>query len=71
MNSTNDLTFIIKRYAGLWVALNYNLSTVISSGKSAKTVYEEAKIKGLKEPVLFKVPMKNIVYFGSGWLTNF
>lgn len=60
-----DLTQIYLEYKGLWVALNGSLKKVISSGKDAKKVYDKAIKKGYKEPVMFKVPTKNISYIGS------
>jgi len=59
---------IYKKYKGLWVALESNETTVISSGKTAKQAWEAAKKKGFKEPILHRVPTKIIAYVGSGWL---
>ncbi len=59
-----DLTKVYKKYKGQWVALDDNLLKVITSSYSAKKTYQEAIKKGYKEPTLFKVPAKNIPYFG-------
>lgn len=65
-----NLTNIYKRYKGLWVALNKPLARVLSSGRDAKEVYNQTTRKGYKEPVMFKVPTKNISYIGSFSLIN-
>lgn len=57
----NDL-FI--HYKGLWVALEQEQKSVVSSGKNAKQVYEEAKKKGIEIPTLVKVPTKFLPYVG-------
>jgi hypothetical protein len=44
-------------YKGLWIALNKDEKSVASSGKDAKKVFEEAQKKGVKVPILYKVPM--------------
>lgn len=59
-----DLTKIYEEYKGLWVALDEKLHTVISSGKNIEKVYKKAFQEGYKNPTLFKVPQKNIPYFG-------
>ena len=45
----------LQEYEGLWVCLCED--EVVSSGKNAKAVYEEAKRK-CKKPVIFQVPTK-------------
>lgn len=60
----NNLTKIYKNYKGLWVTLDSKLSKVISSNNNAKKAYSQAIKKGYKEPTLFKVPEKNLPYFG-------
>jgi hypothetical protein len=58
-----DLSKIFEQFKGLWVALTEK-DTVISANKSAKKAYEEAKKKGYKDPILFKVPMSDLPYIG-------
>lgn len=53
-----------KNYKGLWVALKKDEETVVSSGKNAKKVYEEAQKKGVKLPILYKVPVTSGFYVG-------
>jgi len=55
---------LIKRFGGKWVALKPNTQQVLSSGRNAKKVYEEAQKKGVNIPTLFKVPIKYIPYIG-------
>lgn len=61
---TIDLTNIYKKYRGLWVALDSNLKSVISSDKDAAKTYNSALKKGYIKPTMFKVPLKNLPYFG-------
>lgn len=60
-----DLTKIYKEYRGRWVALAEDEQTVVSSGKKAVVVYKEAKAKGLKKPIMMKVPKEIIPYVGE------
>ncbi len=59
-----DLTNIYKKYKGLWVALDSTLKKVISADKEASKAYNEAVKQGYKKPTMFKVPFKNLPYFG-------
>lgn len=56
---------LFKEYKGNWVALKEDEETVVASGKSAKRVYEEAKEKGLKIPIMYKVPTILAPYIGN------
>lgn len=60
-----DLTNIYKKYRGLWVALDSRLKKVISADKDAIKTYNSAIKQGYKKPTMFKVPLKNLPYFGS------
>jgi hypothetical protein len=55
---------LIDNYKGLWVALEQDEKTVVSSGKNAKRVFREAKDKGVEMPTLVKVPTKSLLYVG-------
>jgi len=59
-----DLTHIYKKYKGFWVALDQDEQTVLSSGKNAKKVYEQALAKGFKKPILIKIPKEVVPYIG-------
>lgn len=61
-----DWTRIYRKYKGLWVALKADEKTVIASGKSAKQVFEEAKNKGYKNPILTRMPKNLTTYVGFG-----
>ncbi len=63
-----DLTTIYNNYKGLWVILDKTLKKVIVADRNAKRAYEKALKKGLKKPTLFKVPRKNIAYFGADFV---
>ena len=60
-----DLTKIYKNYKGLWVVLDKTLTQVISFDLDAKKAYDKAAKKGISKPTLFKVPKKNLPYFGA------
>lgn len=60
-----DWTKIYKKYKGLWVALEDDEKTVISSGKTAKQALEKAKEKGCQMPILFRVPTEILPYVGN------
>ena len=45
-----------KKYGGKWVALKADRTTVVVSGTSAKDVFESAKSKGVKNPVITHIP---------------
>ena len=58
-------TDLSKNYKGLWVALKEDEKTVVSSGKNAKKVYDEALKKGVEIPILYKVPSETGLYVGQ------
>jgi len=60
-----DFTKIIKKYRGKWVALTEDEKKVISFSKSAKKTLEEAKKRGHKNPILFRVPIAVLPYVGG------
>ena len=63
-----DWTKIYNKYKGLWVALKADEQTVVASGKTVKGVLQAAREKGLKDPILHRVPTEVIPNFGSAWL---
>ncbi len=58
-------TKLFKNYGGLWVALQADETTVISSGERLADVIRVAEGKGYEKPILTKVPKKDMVYIGS------
>ena len=59
-----DMTKIYRKYKGKWVALTSDEKSVISSGKTAKEVYDQAHKKGFQEPILMTVPKYlNVLHF--------
>jgi len=68
MKTNKDLLKIVEKYKGLWVALSQSLTHVIAVNKSAKKAYTDAVKKGETQPTLFKVPQKNLPYFGTGFV---
>jgi len=59
-----DYSQIFKKYAGRWVALKSDEKTVAAASRSANKAYRDAKAKGIREPILFKVPTKSVPYIG-------
>lgn len=60
-----DWTKIYKRYRGFWIALDEKEKKVVASDKEAKKAFERAQRKGVKLPILFKVPIEVIPYVGG------
>lgn len=60
-----DWTKIYKKYKGLWVALDEKEKKVVAFDKEAKKAFEKAQRKGVKIPILFKVPTEIIPYVGT------
>lgn len=60
-----DLTKLQKKYKGLWVALSDNWQTVLGADKNIKKAHREALEKGHDNPIMYKVPERNIAYFGA------
>lgn len=60
-----DWTHIFKKYKGKWVALKDDQKTVVGAGSSLQKAVDEAKKKGFKNPILFKVPTEVLPYIGS------
>ena len=65
MNTVIDLSVIQKKYKGKWIVFDVNMKKVVTVGTKAKKVYDDAIKKGCVSPTLFKVPQKNIPYFGN------
>jgi len=60
-----DLTNIYKKYKGLWVALNDEWNKVLGADKDIKKAQQQAIKRGYRNPIMFKVPKKNMAYFGT------
>ena len=57
-----DMTPIIKKYPGYFVALSYDRKKVLGKGHTAEEALEEAQNKGIKDPILTKIPEENRSY---------
>ena len=57
-----DMTPIIKKYPGYFVALSYDRKKVLGKGHTAEEALEEAKGKGIKDPILTRIPEENRSY---------
>ena len=60
-----DWTNLFKKYKGMWVALQNDEITVITSGATAKEVLSDAQKKGFENPILTKMPITLTTYVGS------
>ncbi len=59
---TIDMRKIEKKYTGLWVALNHPRTKVSGYGETIQAALLKAKKKGIKDPVLTKIPSENLGY---------
>ena len=57
-----DMTPIIRKYPGYFVALSQNRKKVLGKGYTAEQALEEARSKGVKDPLLTKIPLENRSY---------
>jgi len=57
-----DLTPAIRKYSGLFVALTHNRRRVVGKGMTPDSALEEARKKGVKDPVLTKIPENSRSY---------
>jgi len=57
-----DMTPIIKKYPGYFVALSYDRKKVLGKGHTPEEALNEAKEKGANDPILTKIPEENRSY---------
>ena len=55
---------LYNKYKGLWVALDSDEETAISSGKTLKEAIEKAQKKGYKDPIMTKMPLNLDAFVG-------
>ena len=55
---------ILRPFEGKWVALNRAKNKVLASGASPEVVANEARQKGVGEPIITLVPMFDLDYVG-------
>lgn len=60
-----DMSQVVIKHKGEWVALKDDEKTVITAGKTAKQTLESAKKHGFQKPILFRVPTRIMPYIGS------
>lgn len=65
MKQAKDWSHLYPRYAGKWVAFAKDEETVMGSARTFKTAIKEAQSKGIKTPLMFKVPEEMLPYVGS------
>jgi len=57
-----DMTPIIKKFPGYFVALSYDRKRVLGKGHTPEEALKEAKRKGYKDPILTRIPYENRSY---------
>lgn len=57
-----DMSKIEQKYPGQWVALNEGRTKVVGFGHTIKEALAESKKKGVKDPILTKVPTESLGY---------
>lgn len=57
-----DMTPVIKKYPGYFVALSHDRKRVVGKGHTPEEALKEAKKKGAEDPVLTKIPEDNRSY---------
>ena len=57
-----DMTPVIKKYAGYFVALSNDRKKVLGKGHSPEEALREAKENGVEQPILTKIPEDNRSY---------
>ena len=57
-----DMTPIIKKYPGYFVALSYDRKKVLGKGRTPEEALKEANRKGYKDPLLTRIPCENRSY---------
>ena len=57
-----DMTSISRKYPGYFVALSYDRKKVFGKGHTPEEALSEAREKGVKDPILTKIPQENRSY---------
>lgn len=57
-----DMSPIIRRYAGCFVALDKDRRTVLGKGHTAEEALQEARQNGFEKPILTRIPEDNRSY---------
>lgn len=57
-----DMVEIERRYAGQWVALSDDRKRVIAAGLTLKDALTNARKKGVRDPILSKIPREFLEY---------
>lgn len=61
MKDTN-YKLLSKKYPNQWVAVESRSGNVVGASKSAKVAYEQSQKKGIKVPLMMKVPKEYATY---------
>lgn len=68
MKATN-LKLLSKKYPDQWVAVESRSGKVVGASRSAKVAYEQSQQKGIKVPLMMKIPKEYGTYIlTASWL---
>jgi len=57
-----DMTPIIRKYPGYFVALSYDRKKVLGKGRTPAEALKQANKKGYKDPIITRIPYENRSY---------
>jgi len=57
-----DMTKIYTKYSGMCVALDEKRTKAVASGKTAKEVLQASRKRGIRNPIITKIPTENFGY---------
>jgi Family of unknown function (DUF5678) len=63
-----NISSVVEKYRGLWVAYKNDRKTVVASGKTAKEALRKAKAAGYDMPILAHIPTRTLSYVGCDTL---
>lgn len=62
MKST-DYRLLSKKYPDQWVAVESRSGRLVGASKSARAAYDQSQKKGIKIPLMMKIPKEYDVYY--------
>ena len=65
MKQVLDWSHLYPNYANQWVAFAKDRETVVGNGRSLRAAVKKAERRGVRDPMLFKVPAQMLPYVGG------
>lgn len=59
---TTNLKLLSQKYPNQWVAVESKSGKVVGASKSAKVAYEQSQKRGIKVPLMMKIPKEYGTY---------